>query len=114
MGHTVIVHLEQCRVGASKKGDILCPMNDTKLLIGSLSNDLYRVATLSHRGSHQAAERFWLEAQRWLNDLEDCEVKAYVRKILGDLQTYSSNHLAEKSETLLMYSIVLQNYTLHL
>lgn len=32
-----------------------------KLLVGSLSNDLFRVATLAQRG----ARRFLMEAKRW-------------------------------------------------
>lgn len=32
--------------------------NETKLLVGSLSNDLFRVATLAQRGSLEAAERY--------------------------------------------------------
>lgn len=35
-------------------------MNDTKLLIGSLSNDLFRVASLRQRDSLVAAEKFLL------------------------------------------------------
>ncbi|KXK11111.1 MAG: hypothetical protein UZ22_OP11002000495 [Microgenomates bacterium OLB23] len=32
-------------------------LDDTKMLIGSLSNDLFRVASLSQRGSNQAAQK---------------------------------------------------------
>jgi len=35
-------------------------MNDTKLLVGSLSNDLFRVASLRQRGLIAASEKFWL------------------------------------------------------
>mgnify|MGYP001591085495 FL=1 len=90
-------------------------MTNTKLLIGSLSNDLYRVATLSHRGS-RAASRFFEESKRWTEELRDHKLKPYIRKILNDLEStkYKSETLSENAETFLMYSILLQNYALHI
>lgn len=90
-------------------------MNDTKLLIGSLSNDLYRVATLSHRGS-RAATRFFDEAKKWTEELTTHELKPYIRNILTELRSpkYTHDTLSDHADTLLMYSILLQNYTLHM
>jgi hypothetical protein len=90
-------------------------MTQTKLLIGSLSNDLYRVANLTQRGSYQAAERFFVESKRWITDLSNVKVKGYIRKIIDDLERENNNVLSlEKAEKFLMYSILLQNYSLHL
>lgn len=90
-------------------------MNDTKLLIGSLSNDLYRVATLSHRGS-SGAERFFDESKRWTAELATHQLKPYIRNILSDLSSsrYTYETLRDNAETFLMYSILLQNYALHM
>lgn len=87
-----------------------------RLLIGSLSNDLYRVANLSYRGSFKAAERFFIESKRWTNDLENVPLKNHARKIIDDLKTISLENLPshETAEKLLMYSVLLQNYSLHL
>ena len=89
---------------------------DKRLLIGSLSNDLYRVANLSYRGSIKAAERFFIESKRWTTDLENVQLKDHARKIIDDLNTLSLENLRsqETAEKLLMYSVLLQNYSLHL
>ena len=91
-------------------------MNETKLLIGSLSNDLQRVAVSIHRGSYPTAERFLKEANRWVLDLEEYPVKEYIQKILTDLKKNRPKNIKslEIAEKYLMYSILLQNYALHL
>lgn len=87
-----------------------------RLLIGSLSNDLYRVANLSYRGSTKAAERFFIESKRWTTDLKDVPLKSHAKKIITDLHSLSMDSLTslETAEKLLMYSVLLQNYSLHL
>lgn len=90
-------------------------MTNTKLLIGSLSNDLYRVASLAQRGSTQAAGRFLIESQKWVADLSDKKTKKYIKKIIDDLKKEPSQPITpEKAEKYLMYSILLQNYALHI
>lgn len=89
-------------------------MSDTTLLIGSLSNDLMRVASLYQRGSTQAACRFLDESKRWIQELREQQLKEYVAKIVADVSRLQNNDLTqEKAEDLLMYSVLLQNYTLH-
>jgi len=90
-------------------------MKDTKLLIGSLSNDLYRVANLINRHSYKAAERFQKESKRWVKELQDCKVKNYIRKIINDLDSSKSVNVKSQklAEKYLTYSILLQNYALH-
>lgn len=90
-------------------------MTQRKILVGSLSNDLYRVASLSQRGAYKAAEKFLVESKRWSNDLSSIEVKEYIRKIIDDIQGETNDSYSlEKAEKFLMYSILLQNYSLHL
>ena len=89
-------------------------MPNTKLLLGSLSNDLYRVACLTQRGSIKAAEKFWSQASRWTNELDHAQVKPYIKKIIHNVKLLlGSNSLTiESAERFLMYSILLQNYAL--
>jgi len=89
-------------------------MSNTKLLIGSLSNDLYRVACLTQRGSVKGAEKFWIQSGRWVKDLESAQVKPYIKKIILDIkfQLGVDTLPLESAERYLMYSILLQNYAL--
>lgn len=88
-------------------------MNDnTKLLIGSLSNDLYRVVSLYQRGSIVGAHRFLHEAKKWASQLTGHQVKDYIRKIIIEVSDIDENKLNESTaEALLMNSILLQNYS---
>jgi len=88
-------------------------MTNKKMLIGSLSNDLMRVASLTQRGSDQAAERFFVEAKKWAKQLSKYKCKRYILKIILDIQSETTLSL-EKAEKFLMYGVLLQNYSLHL
>ncbi len=90
-------------------------MAETHLLIGSLSNDLLRVATMIQRGSHTGALRFFVEAKKWNRQLKDAEVKPYIQKLIADNEMEKEENLLtmEKAEKFLLYSILLQNYALH-
>lgn len=90
-------------------------MTDTKLLAGSLSNDLFRVANLYQRGSTQAAKRFLKEAKRWSLQLKDSNCEAYIINIAEDISNRDKDDISEKTaELYLMYGILLQNYCLHI
>jgi len=89
-------------------------MTDTIMLIGSLSNDLFRTASLTQRGSTQAAWRFFKEAKRWAKPLQKADVPNYILKISQNIIKDTSKHLSlKKAERHLMYAILLQNYALH-
>lgn len=84
------------------------------MLIGSLSNDLMRVANLIHRGSHEGALRFLTEAKRWTKQVSEMEVPDYIKDIANKVQKSTKDDLSlEDAEHYLMQSILLQNYTLH-
>lgn len=90
-------------------------MTETKMLIGSLSNDLLRVANLTGRNSQKAADRFWKESKRWTAELSTKPLKRYIKNIILDIN--SDNDLSvsrEKAEKLLMYGVLLQNHSLQL
>jgi hypothetical protein len=89
-------------------------MTDTQLLVGSLSSDLFRVATLTQRGSVVAAQRFLDEAKRWAEPLTHKPLKEYILNIAKDVSSAVSNQITlEQAEKYLMYGILLQNYALH-
>lgn len=89
-------------------------MTDTQLLVGSLSNDLFRVASLAQRGSTKAASRFLIEAQRWSKELQNRDVSEYIAKLATDISSRKSTDISLSSaEKYLMYGVLLQNYALH-
>jgi hypothetical protein len=90
-------------------------MTETQLLIGSLSNDLLRVANMIQRGSIQGSARFFSEALKWNAQLKQQKLKPYIQKIIADLETERENSIftMEKAEKFLMYSVLLQNYTIY-
>lgn len=89
-------------------------MTDTQMLAGSLSNDLFRVASLVARGSNKAASRFLNEAQRWSVQLEEKNTKSYIKNIAKDISKRSIDDISQESaEKYLMYGTLLQNYCLH-
>jgi len=89
-------------------------MTDTTLLIGSLSNDLFRVVSLQQRGSETAAKRFLQEAKRWAEPLIHQADKEYIRNIAKDVHQGNSEDLSLATiEKYLMFGVLLQNYALH-
>jgi hypothetical protein len=90
-------------------------MNETTLLIGSLSNDLFRVASLQQRGALQASRRFLQESKRWAQPLSTQKLKPYIQKIIQEVNSLHEDDLSnETAEQCLMYGVLLQNYVLHL
>lgn len=85
-------------------------MNDTLLLLGSLSNDLARVANSTYHGS-PSVTRFLLEANRWASQLKNTPLPPHIQKVVSDI-TSATPDLA-RAERYLMYSVILQNYCLH-
>jgi hypothetical protein len=89
-------------------------MSEVRMLAGSLSNDLFRVASLAQRGSTLAASRFLKEAQRWSRDLQNFSDAVYIKKIARDISSRKETEIDEASaERYLMYGVLLQNYALH-
>ena len=90
-------------------------MTITKMLIGSLSNDLLRVANLTYRGSNIAASKFLKESERLVHELSKHKTKPYIQKIIKNINLNSKKKLdLEQADKYLMYSILLQNYSLYI
>ncbi|KKU44989.1 MAG: hypothetical protein UX62_C0044G0004 [Microgenomates group bacterium GW2011_GWA2_46_7] len=108
-------------------------MTDTHLLIGSLSNDLLRLATFTHNGS-PSAKRFLTESKRWALPLQGADLPPHIAKIVQEINALSTSsakapekclqtrsRLGDPStlptladgERYLMYSVLLQNFSLH-
>ena len=88
-------------------------MTDTNLLIGSLSNDLLRLATFTHNGS-PSARRFLTEAKRWALPLTKADLPPYLAKIAQEIAAIPPTiPTIAQAERYLMYSVLLQNYALH-
>lgn len=89
-------------------------MTDKQLLIGSLSNDLFRVANCKASGSDKGAIRFAKEAKRWARPLKDLDIAKHIKKIALDISSKKDNKISfSTAEKYLMYGILLQNYALH-
>lgn len=88
-------------------------MTDSLLLIGSLSNDLLRLATFTHNGS-PAARRFLTEAKRWALPLLTTNLPPHIMQIAKDISAAPSTRpTLKEAERYLMYAVLLQNYALH-
>lgn len=89
-------------------------MTNTQLLVGSLSNDLFRVASLTQRGSNKAANRFLREAVRWAEPLQKLDVANYIVDIANEVCAKRDGDISiESAEKYLMYGVLLQNYALY-
>lgn len=76
-----------------------------KFILESLSSDLKRVALGLHRGSNAMAQRFLDEALKRRDEVEIGEVTPYIKNLLDKLNKNID------SESALMYSTLIQNYT---
>lgn len=89
-------------------------MTETHLLLGSLSNDLLRLATFTYNGS-PSAKRFLTEAKRWALPLCSANLPPYITKIAQEIHSLPLTlPTPTEAERYLMYSVLLQNYVLHL
>ncbi len=85
---------------------------NNKIALESLSMDLKRVALGYYRGSINMAKRFTQEAIARRNEVNEEEIKPYIKTILEKLETILDGDDKQKiAEDALMYSILLQNYT---
>lgn len=83
---------------------------DLKILIESLAVDLYRVAVGLNRGSKAMAERFKEEALKEQKELQSQKVNPYLKTLLSRSQKILKRADKDKTEDVLMYSILLQNF----
>jgi len=80
---------------------------ENKYILESLASDLKRVALGLHRGSNTMAQRFLKEALKRKEEVDINKVSSYIKNILYKLNSNID------SENALMYSTLIQNYTLY-
>ena len=86
---------------------------NNKISLESLSMDLLRVALGMHRGSYKMAERFSREAMKRRQEINEREVKPYLRKVLSKMEnSLKVSDPKKKAEDSLMYSTIIRNYCL--
>lgn len=86
---------------------------NNKAILGALAMDLKRVAMGYHRGSLNTAQRFFDEALKRRDEIDQKSLKPYLRKILNSLEEINSQkNTKHAAEDALMYSILLQNAAL--
>jgi len=89
-------------------------MNNQQVLLGSLSQDLFRIANFIQTGSIKSAERFWQETKRWIADLKRENNPIYIDRILSDLDKMDFNPASlEQGEKILTYGVITQSLAVH-
>ncbi|KKR87040.1 MAG: hypothetical protein UU34_C0008G0064 [Candidatus Curtissbacteria bacterium GW2011_GWA1_41_11] len=84
-----------------------------KVTLLSLSMDLKRIVQSIQRGSIDNADRFSLEAKRWLKESKTTN-DDYLKKLLAKIEeTLELKNDLKKAEDCLMYSVLIQNRALH-
>ncbi|MBP9691255.1 hypothetical protein KBD81_04205 [Candidatus Woesebacteria bacterium] len=86
---------------------------DNKFILSSLAMDLKRVALGIHRGSHKTAERFYEEALKRKQEVNQESLVPYMQKILHNVEMLQNIPEDRRAEDALMYSTRIQNYVLN-
>ena len=89
-------------------------MTQQQILLGSLSQDFFRIANFIQTGSIKSAERFWQEAHHWIECLQKERNPTYLTKILKDIiDTDFDAFSLEQGEKILTYGVILQSLAVH-
>ena len=86
-------------------------MTNQKIILESLAMDLRRVALGLHRGSYTMAKRFKDEVEKREKELQGHQLNSYLKKLIKKTKESLHEKNDRIAEDLLMYSILLQNYT---
>lgn len=88
-------------------------MNETYIILSSLSMDLDRVSLGLHRRSDRMVQRFIQEALARKKEIDLRVVKPYIAVLLDKMEeALSSEDRDKKAEDALMYSTLFQNAAL--
>lgn len=88
-------------------------MSKNQIAISSLAMDLKRVALGYHSGSVNTAGRFVQEALKRKTEINQKEIKPYLKDLLKKLPSMLRQKDKQKlAEDALMYSTLFQNYAL--
>lgn len=86
---------------------------ENKKVLSALAMDLKRVALGLHRKSYGMAERFFVEAMRRKEEVNQSELLPYMQKIIERIGLLTHLNNEQKAEDALMYSTRIQNYVLY-
>jgi len=78
-------------------------------ILGALALDLKRVAIGYFRGSNIMADRFYEEALKRREELDNKNLKPYLINILNKLDNLRKQEKKRAAEDALLYSTILQN-----
>lgn len=82
---------------------------NNKQVLGALALDLKRVALGYFRGSDFMAERFFQEALKRRNEIDNNNLKPYLIKFLKDMENLKKEEKGKAAEDALLYSTIFQN-----
>jgi hypothetical protein len=80
------------------------------VILSSLAMDLKRAAIGLNRGSYKMANRFFEEVLKRKQELEEGNLKNYIKTILLRVEKLGGEDKDKKAEDFLMYSTIIQNY----
>ena len=80
-----------------------------KQILGALAMDLKRVALGYFRGSNSMAEKFFQEALKRRDEIDSQNLKPYLVKFLGDMESLKTEKGERAAEDALFYSTIFQN-----
>ena len=80
-----------------------------KQILGALALDLKRVALGYFRGSNIMAGKFYLEALKRREELDNKNLKPYLIKFLNKLDNLDKEERGKAAEDALFYSTIFQN-----
>ena len=88
-------------------------MENNKVILSSLALDLKRIALAYHRGSYKVGDRFVKETKRWMNEVDVEHIPPYIKRLLHAMDQSLKKHNKKRvAEDALMYSTLLQNYSI--
>jgi hypothetical protein len=80
-----------------------------KQILGALAMDLKRVAVGYFRGSNIMAEKFYIEALKRRNELDNKNLEPYLIIFLNKLDHLNREEKKKAAEDALLYSTIFQN-----
>lgn len=86
-------------------------MSNNYIAISSLAMDLKRIALAFYNGSNETGERFIIEANKRINEIDTTTVKSYLIDCIKRLKIiFNRSDKLYLAEDALMYSQIFQNY----
>jgi len=82
---------------------------NNKQILGALALDLKRVAIGYYRGSAIMSERFFEEALKRRNEIDNTTLKPYLVKLLNEIENLKKEENKKAADDALLFSTIFQN-----